>query len=503
MSDASAPAVNGAGTAAIYERVVASLPGLCLAYDVQGALLAWNDALEVAAGLTRDELGARTLSELLPEAASALLAVGTRSGVAPPRGATPGVLRLDLVTRQGRRLALEGTVSPITAGGRVVGGVLLALDLREAQRRREQIVRVERLRALNELASGISHNFNNRLTVILGRAQLAARTARDEDLQADLEAIARAARQSADLVQRLQSSTACWEDRRGLPCVDINTLVREEAERARTAWRVPPQASAPEIRIHEDLADVAQPKGLADALRQVLQHMLDNARDAMPAGGTITLSTRQQGHWLLLRVSDTGEGMTEEVRRRAFDPLFTTKGPQSAGLGLSTAYGIVARHGGDIEIESIPGRGATFTVRLPTGGAPHPALPERPVAGGGQRILVVDDEGEICQMLTRLLEGEGYRVAVALDGQTALALCAAEGFDLVITELGMPDMSGWELADTLRRQCPDTRVLLMSGWELDVDGERLGQYNVHEVLHKPFEIRTLLDAVSRCLAASA
>jgi len=496
MSQAGQPC-DGRGAAAVYQHVVASLPGLCLAYDLSGNLLAWNDALEVASGYARGELASRALADLLPGAASDLLAID--SAEADDRGEAEGALQTSLVTRQGRRLPIEATVNALLDGDRVVGGVMVAWDLRAVRRRQEQTIRLERLRALNELASGISHNINNRLTVILGRAQLASKTARGEDLQDDLRAITRAARQSAELVQRLQNSNASWVDRRALPPVDVNAVVREALERARAEWRE--GAASPAVSIVEDLAEVAQPRGLAEELQRAVRHMLANAREAMPEGGTVTIATRQQGHWLLLRVSDTGEGMTEEVRRRAFDPLFTTKGPKSAGLGLSIAYGIVARHGGDIDVESIPGRGTTFTVRLPTGAGRREAARE-PVTGvDRKRVLVVDDEGEICQMLTRLLSGEGYRVAVALDGQTALTLCGEATFDLAITDLGMPDMSGWELADALRSQSPATRVLMVSGWELDVDRARLAEYNIREVLNKPFEIRALLDAVSRCLAA--
>jgi len=472
-------------------RIIASLPGLCLAYDLDGRLLAWNEGFMVASGYVSGELGALTLGDLMPDAAGELLAIG--------RGFGDNTLPLALATRQGRRVSLEATVNPLVEGERVVGGVLIAWDLREVQRRQEQLIRIERLRALNELASGISHNINNRLTVILGRAQLAAKLAQDEDLLADLQAITRAARQSAELVQRLQNSTACWVDRRELPSVDVNAIVREMAEWARAEW----SEGGPRVTIVEALGAVAQPKGLADELRQVVRNMLANARDALPSGGKITLSTHQQGHWLLLRVSDDGEGMTDEVRRRVFDPLFTTRGPKSAGLGLSIAYGIVARHGGDIDVDSTLGRGATFTIRLPTGGGRREASPDRLGETSRKRVLVVDDEGEICQMLTRLLSGEGYQVSVALDGRTALSLCGEAPFDLVITDLGMPDMSGWELADALRALNPDTRVLMVSGWELDVDPARLAELNVTAVLSKPFEIRALLDAVSRCLTAPA
>jgi len=501
------PAPHGIGAACLYERIVASLPGLCLAYDLGGNLLAWNDAFRAASGRSHGELAACTLQELLPDAVDELLSVGPRGAGGRATGerlsgsesSAEGALAMSLVTRQGRRLRLEGTVNPLTEEGRVIGGVIVAWDQREVQRRQEHMMRIERLRALNELAGGISHNINNRLTVILGRAQLAAKSAQDEDLQADLQAITRAARQSADLVQRLQNSTAPLVDRRELPLVDVNAIVHEAAEWARAECG----NATPPMHIVEDLANVAPPKGLADELLQVLRNMLTNAHEAMPAGGTVTVSTRQQGHWLLLRIRDSGEGMTEEVRRRVFDPLFTTKGPKSAGLGLSSAYGIVARHGGDIDVESAPGLGATFIIRLPAGAGVPAAARERAAGTGQGRILVVDDEGEICQMLTRLLSGEGFQVSVALDGHTALGLCGEGPFDLVITDLGMPDMSGWELADALRTLSPSTPVLLVSGWELEVDRARLEAYNVREVLNKPFEIRALLDAVSRCLAAAA
>lgn len=495
MSRPLGPLPEGGAIGSLHARIVASLPGLCLAYDLQGNLLAWNDALEAACGYGRGELAARTLPEVLPDAATDLIAGDATEARA--RHGAEGTLHMDLVMRQGRRLAIEATVNPLREGDRVVGGVIVGWDMREVQRRQEGMIRIERLRALNELASGISHNINNRLTVILGRAQLASRTARDEGLQGDLQAITRAARQSAELVQRLQSSTACWVDRRGLPPVDVNALVREVAERTRAEWW---ESGGSSVTIVEDLADVALPNGSAEELQIVLRNMLANARDAMPVGGTVTVATRQQGPWLTVRVSDTGEGMTEEVRRRAFDPLFTTKGPKSTGLGLSIAYGIVARHGGDIDAASSPGRGSTFTVRLPTGSG-HEAARQPATVADRKRVLVVDDEGEICQMLTRLLSGEGYQVSVALDGRTALELSAEAGFDLAITDLGMPDMSGWELADALRRQSPGTRVLMVSGWELDVDRVSLAEYNVREVLHKPFEMRALLDAVGRCLAA--
>ena len=188
MSQAGQPC-DGRGAAAVYQHVVASLPGLCLAYDLSGNLVAWNDALEVASGYARGELASRAMADLLPGAASDLLAID--SAEADDRGEAEGALQTSLVTRQGLRLPIEATVNALLDGDRVVGGVMVAWDLRAVRRRQEQTIRLERLRALNELASGISHNINNRLTVILGRAQLASKTARGEDLQDDLRATAR------------------------------------------------------------------------------------------------------------------------------------------------------------------------------------------------------------------------------------------------------------------------------------------------------------------------
>ncbi|MBC7223897.1 MAG: GAF domain-containing protein, partial [Anaerolineae bacterium] len=279
-----------------------------------------------------------------------------------------------------------------------------ALDeLRAVQ---EQLVRTEKLRALGRMASGIAHNFNNTLAVILGRAQLAQRRTGDPELQADLQAIVRAAQDGASTVRRLREYTRMEPVPPGPVSTNLNEVVRTVVDVTRPRWKDEPEREGRPVQVVVEEGDVPPVPADASELREVLTNMIFNAVDAMPSGGTITLRTRQDGDWAVVEVQDTGIGMSEEVRRRVFDPFFTTKGPASTGLGLSTSYGIVRRHGGNIEVQSMLGKGTTLTIRLPTvAAAPAEAPAPEPVvpATRSGHILVVDDDPEVRETLSRVL----------------------------------------------------------------------------------------------------
>jgi len=322
---------------------------------------------------------------------------------------------------------------------------------------------------------------------------------RDEDLRRDLEAIARAAKDSAELIQRLQLATALDGGRRYVGSVDINVLVRDVLKEASPYLLSEAQHGGYEIELVKDLMPVMPVFGNREELRHVLMNMVSNAQEAMPRGGTMTLATRQAGNWVAIRVSDTGIGMSEQVKRRVFDPLFTTKGPKSSGLGLTMAYGIVARHSGDIEVESSVGRGTTFIIRLPS--KRLPIAPEWGTLAFGQpgRVLIVDDEQEIVLMLEKLLSAEGYEVTVALSGRSAMALFNQSDYQLVIADLGLPDMPGWEIASAVHETHPEIPVILITGWGVNTSEEDLRKYHIRELIFKPFDTESLLGAVRRAL----
>ncbi|HET9234183.1 MAG TPA: response regulator, partial [Candidatus Eisenbacteria bacterium] len=234
-------------------------------------------------------------------------------------------------------------------------------------------------------------------------------------------------------------------------------------------------------------------------LREVFTNLLLNAVDAIRGEGSITVRTWPEDGSAVVMVRDTGEGMTPEVRRRLFDPFFTTKGTQGTGLGMSVAYGIARRHGAEVNVESEVGVGTVFRLNFPAledeSPPPEPRVRANVLLQGTERVLVVDDQTEILNLLEDVLRASGYEVAKAQSGADALTVLREQSFDLVITDLGMPGMSGWELARQTRSLFQDMRVLLLTGWAATLDPEEIQRNGVNATLKKPFEMDELLRVV--------
>jgi CheY-like chemotaxis protein len=236
-------------------------------------------------------------------------------------------------------------------------------------------------------------------------------------------------------------------------------------------------------------------------LREVLINLVLNALDAMPAGGRVTLRTGAAGDGVACDVADTGIGMTDEVRQRVFDPFFTTKAEKGTGLGLSVAYGIISRHGGDIEVRSEPGAGSTFTIRLPIARATAEPPPHRMTAAPGRtgRILVIDDEENVRQVLADALIAQGHSVSACADGRAGLARFDEEPFDVVFTDLGMPGLSGWDVARTVKLRRRETMVVLVTGWSDQIDSVEAPWRGVDFVVGKPFEVEEIRSVLGQAL----
>ena len=239
-------------------------------------------------------------------------------------------------------------------------------------------------------------------------------------------------------------------------------------------------------------------------LREALTNMLFNALDAMPEGGSVTFRTAVEGDRVTCAIADTGAGMTEEVRRRVFDPFFTTKGERGTGLGLSVVYGIIARHGGDVDVQSEVGQGSVFTVRMPNSEAGGEDFPPAPASAPGQaRILVVDDEAEVREVLAKFLARDGHAVETSPDGAAALVRIEQEAYDLVITDLGMPGVSGWEVARHVKLRKADTAVVMVTGWGDRFDLAEAEQRGVDYVVPKPFKRDDVTAVVASALTSRA
>jgi len=282
--------------------------------------------------------------------------------------------------------------------------------------------------------------------------------------------------------------------------VDLNHIVKDVLEMTRGLWQDSARAHGAEIVVESRLTPLPQIPGDAAALREMLTNLVLNAVDALPRGGRLTADTSRSGSTAVIAVTDTGLGMPEDVRLRAHEPFFTTKGVRSTGLGLSVAFGIARRHGGDLVIQSEIGHGTTVRVILPLSSAAVPPppraasrLPVHPL-----RILLVDDEDEGRQALAEMLISQGHTVVVASSGLDALRILGQDaGIDLVITDLVMPAMTGWELAEAVKASRPALSIGVVSGWG-DVPQAAPGsQATVDFVLSKPLTLEVLADALGR------
>jgi CheY-like chemotaxis protein len=288
--------------------------------------------------------------------------------------------------------------------------------------------------------------------------------------------------------------------------VDLGSLLSQALEVTRPRWKDEAQRRGAAIEAAIDLEPVPPVLGNAAELRETLVNLIFNAVDAMPQGGRLTLAARRgpapaagegAAESVEVSVRDTGAGMSEEVRRRAFDPFFTTKGVKGTGLGLSMVYGIVTRLRGDVRLESREGAGTTVILRLPAAGptAPAPAAeePALPPAVRRGRIVVVDDEEPLARLLADMLRVQDHEVAVFTDPRFALEHLAQGPADLLFTDLGMPEMSRWDVARCARELHPNLPVILVTGWGHQTDPAEACARHVARVVPKPYRMATILQ----------
>ncbi len=406
--------------------------------------------------------------------------------------ASSGTVRRD---GEGKPLKILGTATDITA----------RRESEEARTRLEACLReAQKMEAVGQLAGGVAHDFNNLLTVIEGNATLLWRMAIPTEGVALTSEILQAVRRAALLTQQLlMFSRKKAMDRQLVSLSEVTEHV----------LRMLARVLGEDVQVVTHLAP-SLPLAMVDEvmLEQVIMNLALNARDAMPNGGTLTLTTRAEGDWVCLLVSDTGCGIPSENLAHIFEPFFTTKDVgRGTGLGLATVYGIVQQHEGTVSVESAPGRGTTFRVCLPgrpgelssSPSAPSVALPEF----GHETILLVEDDPALRRLAERILTASGYQVVGAGTGQDALAEWGTHRseIDLVLSDLVMPGgMTGLQLCDRLRQDQPDLKVLFTSGYSEELLDRRCASPSSGAMfLTKPYSPQRLTEAVRRCLDASA
>jgi PAS domain S-box-containing protein len=386
----------------------------------------------------------------------------------------------------------------------------LERSLAELRRTQQQVVEQERLLALGQMADGVAHDFNNSLSKVLGFTELLLtspdKLRNTETVRDHLRKINTAARKAARDVHRLHEFYRPRRDTELLKVVNLNAVVEQAISLTEPNWKGPTHANGAGIQIRTDLQPKISVFGDEVELRDALSHLIVNAVDAMPHGGAITIHTSGEGGIVRLRLSDTGAGMTEKVRQHCFEPFFSTKGKSGAGLGLSSAHGIIRRHGGEIAIQSQPGQGTTFTIRLPIHSR-HQAKPpkiETPLIRRNSRlhVLVVEDEPMIQGIEVEYLVSDGHTVETADDGCEGLSKFRSGRFDLVLVDRAMPEVNGDQLTDAIKELDPDMPIILVTAFADPLTDDRERGRSENLVLPKPFSRAGLREAVGKVLSVA-
>jgi two-component system, cell cycle sensor histidine kinase and response regulator CckA len=467
--------------------------------------LAVNDAAVRHYGYTRQEFLAMTIAEIRPrEDVDAMLAdLQARGGPGSP---APGTWRHR--KKDGTVIDVEITAGKVMFEGRPAA-LVLSHDVTERLRLEERLGQAEKMEAIGRLAGGVAHDFNNLLTVISGYTEILLANA-DFPGREQLGEIAHAAEQAAGLTRQLLA----FSRRQVLHprVLDLNDIVAGMEPMVR---RIIGDDVSVGVRLTPGLAAVEADQA---QLERVILNLAANARDAMPEGGRLTIETQNveldddyvssrgegtAGPNVLLAVSDTGVGMSEEVQRHLFEPFFTTKSPGAGtGLGLATVFGVVKQSGGSIYVYSEEGRGTTFKIYLPAATAGQidaaAAAGDGAAERGSETIMIVEDDESVRDLVRIMLETKGYNVLAAAGADEAERLCT-DDVDLLLTDVVMPEVNGRALAERLSLTSPSMRILFMSGYS-DEAVYRHGEISPNAAfIEKPFTDRTLARKVREVL----
>ena len=415
-----------------------------------------------------------------------VLSLELRSVVCTPLlrgGAVVGMLYVDNRSRAGQFTSRDQELLDIFAAQ-------AAVALENGRMARDH-ARDEKLRVLGRLAGDVAHDFNNLLTAILGRAELLLAGNPAEEIGAGLRVIEKAAKDGSEVVRQP---------------VRLRPLIEDALEFVRPRALDQRTAAYPVLSVL-DVPDEIVVSGTAAELREVFTNLLLNSYAAMPEGGTVSVTATAAGDRVVIVVSDTGIGMTEEVLESVFDPYFTTRGESGSGLGMSISRNIIDRHGGEIRVESAPLEGTRVIIDLPQ----HFGVVEGITAASGDRgravpkakLLLVEDEASIRELLMRVLSGAGFHVVCAPGGLEGLAELEKARFDLVLTDLGMTPCNGWEVAQRVKRKTPGVPVLLLTGFGAEIDAAVARKRGVDVILRKPFEVDHLIATVTEALLSAS
>ncbi|MBM4329150.1 MAG: PAS domain S-box protein [Deltaproteobacteria bacterium] len=498
---------------ALYERneiqraLLSTIPAYVYLKGKDSVYLAGNRAVCESFGVTEDELPGKTDYDIFTKEEADRICRDDSEIMAT------GDARLNheekVTNQQGQVLWVSTSKAPFyNAAGEVAGLVGISIDVSEQRRAQELLLQAQRFRAVADLAGGVAHNFNNLLQIVIGNLELALldlEMGHYTDIKHALEKVLESSRFGAETVRRLQSFAGLRE-RRGsgeMGSFDLSGIVRQAVDMSKTWWKTLPEKQGRKVSLDVQLQDGCLVWCEKNELFQVAINLIKNATEALTQDGAIDIQTRVEGDRVILEVRDTGVGISEHDLGRLFNPFFTTKANAGSGLGLASSRQIVEDCGGNIRVETSEGKGTTFTVVLPLAkGEPKPLKDVRaPAVGRRLTVLVIDDDEPIVDLMKNALTRHDCVVFTALSGEKGLDIFKENPVDLVICDLGMPGMTGWEVGKGIGAICrergaPKTPFILLTGWGgQKTEKEKMAESGVDVVMEKPLNIKKLLEVI--------
>ena len=491
-----------------YHDLIESANDAVISINRDAIIVTVNKKTEEMYGYSRGELLGKSVFLLVPpdrreQQKKALEKFKTRDGLEK--------FSKTLETRGFKKDGKEFPVETSMFSSEIHGDYILTSFVRDITDRKKmeyKLSQSEKLKSLGELAGGIAHDFNNVLAVILGRSQLlkkivysptGTRERRKSviELKSGLEVIEKASLDGAETVRRIQEFSRRRDDDKYFTSVDLNEVMNDALDFTRLRWKDDAESQEITFYIQKELSPLPPTRGNATELREVFTNLINNAIDAMPQGGSIKIKTFKEDSQISIRIEDTGAGIPKAISDMVFDPFFTTKGVKYSGLGLSVSYGIIHRHRGTIIVDSVEGQGTTFIVKLPISEKAAKREDEKSISDKQRkaRILIIEDEEDVRYLLSDILIDSGHEVETVSDGSKGIKLFKKEKFDLVFTDLGMPEMSGWEVAKKIKGIDKKVPVFLVTGWNVEQKESKMRKSGVDLIVKKPFKVDQIINVV--------
>lgn len=484
-----------------YRSIINNTTALISIIDMDGRYLLINKEYENFIHKKTEEVVGKTVHDILPRDAADEIAVHDKRVFKTKQ---PVQYKIQVDSDDGQHTFISVKFPIFNADGIMyaIGGI--STDITDLKKMEEALLLAQKLQGLGVMAAGIAHELNNILAVIDANIQLLIRENKDRvKLLQTLSVIRKSCMDGAEVVRRMKEFTGTSVDSKKMIPVSINALVDNIIVFTKPLWKDIAEGESLKYELNTNgLKKVSNIKGNPSELREVVLNIFLNALDAMPGGGTISLSTWEKEGYVFLSIADTGTGMADEVKAKMFDPFFTTK-KKGMGLGMSVVYGIVKRHGGTIDVQSQLGKGSAFTQKFPATAEELPPQPSSNDDAGKKRkstyrILLVEDELAIDKILENHLSDNGYIVWYVNEGGKAIDLLSKECFDLMLCDIGLPDVSVWDIIKFIETVEKKPKIGIIAGIPDVREKYKNGQLLAFDfVITSPYELEEVLSSVRR------